>query len=1019
MFCLITCFVKNGGRDFDSDLNFLDAVVILYKCRVILPCILVDILTITLWWTIIIFNYGQEEREKSASESDPEQDVPADETAEEIPLPPQPQEVVTEDVPEPPKTPGRRGRPRRQPVAEEPQNTPEVTQEPPKANQEWNEDEKFWGESSKTEPEPKKVVEENSTWKIQSSNGSGGEIQKLKICRQRLTDSAESSSSPAKELASPRRKRKDKDRHLPELDGAESTGSHTDSETPTTGVPPAVQPPQETSEPVDSTSQEVQEEIPLPQGEPVPKEVDLVPSDQIIVVSVPVDEDNDDEVVETKDDEVETQEIVYEEKDDPNDALEAAVASIVMPEDIVSESMDTVIIEQEAEIELADIPVETTPVEVAEDEKVEISDKAEDAEEVPARQEEVAEAAKVESPEEESPAVEEKPPSDTLHPAENEEVEEGELKPAKKPARNLRLAVSNSEDAMQQIAKKLNERAARFSKEATEEAARRSTPHKSNKGATIEEEEEEGEISRVIDPSSTKTLELKRLTDDDVEPANTRRERKRRAVTPVSPSTPSSAPKENELGAAKQQDVSTELLLIYVPDAIEPISEEEVQSILAPKEDEVEVRDVLSDADSTGEAGEILEEEGELVEDDTEGKRRSIEERRVRRASDEPKRTERRVTKESKDSARKTSRKERRPSEDEPRAKKKYEKDDKDKKSPSKHKAAERVDRPEIPKPEENHKSVRKIAIVSDDTKPIRRSISPPTKKPSCILFITNLVRPFTIGQVKELLNRTGTISPNGFYIDKIKSKCFVKYKDVEMAIETRHALHGVRWPVTNPRTLRVEFSTDEAMEAVKMQAEEEDNAAKKQDLVAQNVDKGWLSEKDIVKPPRKPQNLVRPWDMGKDANEIAPVNEVKKGKEDDWGVKAKGKTKEDGRRRPISPSKDKSEPAKKIKRRDTEAPAKLLDDLFRKTNATPCIYWLPLTAAQIAVKEEMRRQHMAEHQKRLAELRKSETSRRDKDKSRDRDRERERARERRRKSTVRRVAHSAQRPHFRTKIRH
>ena len=30
------------------------------------------------------------------------------------------------------------------------------------------------------------------------------------------------------------------------------------------------------------------------------------------------------------------------------------------------------------------------------------------------------------------------------------------------------------------------------------------------------------------------------------------------------------------------------------------------------------------------------------------------------------------------------------------------------------------------------------------------------------------------------------------------------------------------------------------------------------------------------------------------------------------------------------------------------EAPARLLDDLFRKTKATPCIYWLPLTKEQV-----------------------------------------------------------------------
>ena len=34
----------------------------------------------------------------------------------------------------------------------------------------------------------------------------------------------------------------------------------------------------------------------------------------------------------------------------------------------------------------------------------------------------------------------------------------------------------------------------------------------------------------------------------------------------------------------------------------------------------------------------------------------------------------------------------------------------------------------------------------------------------------------------------------------------------------------------------------------------------------------------------------------------------------------------------------------------DEEPPAKLLDDLFRKTKATPCIYWLPLTEEQVCL---------------------------------------------------------------------
>ena len=35
-------------------------------------------------------------------------------------------------------------------------------------------------------------------------------------------------------------------------------------------------------------------------------------------------------------------------------------------------------------------------------------------------------------------------------------------------------------------------------------------------------------------------------------------------------------------------------------------------------------------------------------------------------------------------------------------------------------------------------------------------------------------VRPFTLGQLKELLGRTGTVLDDGFWIDKIKSHCYV-----------------------------------------------------------------------------------------------------------------------------------------------------------------------------------------------------------------------------------------------------
>lgn len=72
----------------------------------------------------------------------------------------------------------------------------------------------------------------------------------------------------------------------------------------------------------------------------------------------------------------------------------------------------------------------------------------------------------------------------------------------------------------------------------------------------------------------------------------------------------------------------------------------------------------------------------------------------------------------------------------------------------------------------------RKVSIIQDGEEP--RPPSPAKHTPCNILYITNLVRPFTVLQLKGLLQRTGKIVEDGFWIDKIKSKCFVKYETEE-----------------------------------------------------------------------------------------------------------------------------------------------------------------------------------------------------------------------------------------------
>lgn len=76
----------------------------------------------------------------------------------------------------------------------------------------------------------------------------------------------------------------------------------------------------------------------------------------------------------------------------------------------------------------------------------------------------------------------------------------------------------------------------------------------------------------------------------------------------------------------------------------------------------------------------------------------------------------------------------------------------------------------------------------------------------------------------------------------------------------------------------------------------------------------------------------------------------------------------------------------RKQRKQEDAPPQKLMDDLFQKTKATPCIYWLPLTPeevgciisknamfylfffVQIAMKQQQRLIRMEEHKRRLEE---------------------------------------------------
>nr|XP_061794812.1 apoptotic chromatin condensation inducer in the nucleus-like [Nerophis lumbriciformis] len=307
------------------------------------------------------------------------------------------------------------------------------------------------------------------------------------------------------------------------------------------------------------------------------------------------------------------------------------------------------------------------------------------------------------------------------------------------------------------------------------------------------------------------------------------------------------------------------------------------------------------------------------------------------------------------------------------------------------------------------------VSITIDDPVRTTRQPSPPRGKVSNIVHVSNLVRPFTLGQLKELLGRTGTLVEDGFWIDKIKSHCYVTYSSSEEAVATREALHGVKWPQSNPKVLTVDFCQQDELDFHKGLSTAEKPGSEDQWLNSNRFQAPGLppllpkrdqwAEREREMERREKARSEREWDRDK-------VRDFGKPRDDGEAVARRSRSRE-RRRKERGKSKDKK--TEKKEKATEEPPAKLLDDLFRKTKAAPCIYWLPLTDEQFAEREAARAERMKEREKRLKqqqhedEEKKREDERKErtkgvstgdrgdgrKDKDQDRERERDRGKDR------------------------
>nr|XP_019607372.1 PREDICTED: apoptotic chromatin condensation inducer in the nucleus isoform X4 [Rhinolophus sinicus] len=293
------------------------------------------------------------------------------------------------------------------------------------------------------------------------------------------------------------------------------------------------------------------------------------------------------------------------------------------------------------------------------------------------------------------------------------------------------------------------------------------------------------------------------------------------------------------------------------------------------------------------------------------------------------------------------------------------------------------------------------VSITIDDPVRTAQVPSPPRGKISNIVHISNLVRPFTLGQLKELLGRTGTLVEEAFWIDKIKSHCFVTYSTVEEAVATRTALHGVKWPQSNPKFLCADYA-------------EQDELDYHRGLLVDRPSETKTEEPGVprplhppppppIQPPQHPRAEQREQERAVREQWAEREREMERRErtrsEREWdrdkvreGPRSRSRSR-DRRRKERAKSKEKK--SEKKEKAQEEPPAKLLDDLFRKTKAAPCIYWLPLTDSQIVQKEAERAERAKEREKRRKEQEEEEQKEREKEAERERNRQLEREKRR------------------------
>ncbi|XP_022894747.1 uncharacterized protein LOC111409077 isoform X1 [Olea europaea var. sylvestris] len=238
----------------------------------------------------------------------------------------------------------------------------------------------------------------------------------------------------------------------------------------------------------------------------------------------------------------------------------------------------------------------------------------------------------------------------------------------------------------------------------------------------------------------------------------------------------------------------------------------------------------------------------------------------------------------------------------------------------------------------------RSDSTVSEET-PKERVVPPSAKPCTAALRIDNFLRPFTLKAVQELLGKKGTIT--NFWMDHIKTHCYVSYSSVEEAVETRNAVYNLQWPPNGGRLLVAEFVDPQE---VKTRVEAPPPSPATPGSAPPNFPPAQPTaqlpqpsprqqfQRQHLPPPPLPPPLPPPPLLANllPARERPQLEREPPQREQPLPLPARERL----NLPPPPPIAEKVDP-----------PIVTLDDLFRKTIATPRIYYLPLSDEQVAEK--------------------------------------------------------------------